>query len=414
MWCWFPDMCAKLSRPSTYICIVIVLLALTCTGAMAETSIKPSLGAHLTYDDNIIFTRYKPVSDWIYEILPAVEIDYQDERNSVNLLASGQGQHFNTESDLDTFDVDVNLIAKRQQTERLKYSITGRYTRDTTLDQTLLETGQLLRRENRQLYSVLPEVEWMINERSSVSVSLPWVKVNYDWVGNVDYDTLYFYLTYSYLLPDGKTKLFARPDIGRMNYDTGDYRTADFMCGLEHDFSQRLYARILGGFNYTDAKTDIVVLDRIIWNGEDYEFITKKKTRKDHYWGWVAEGEIRWLWDKGYLKATFTRRVSASGYGQPVINMYFTPAFSWRITERLTGRVAGGISQVKSQNLTYDQNYWTYSARPSLTYRLTRFVDIGIYYIYQYLDDHEYSNNRDRNRIIFRVDIRDFNLHLNF
>ena len=410
-------MSAKLTGMAYFIFFAAISCSfLTTSRVMARVTIKPSLGAGVTYDDNIIFSHYKPVSDWIYEILPAIEINYDDQRNMVDLLTKGQGQHFNTESELDTFNVDVNLMARRQETERLSYSIAGRYTRDTTLDQMLIEEGQFLRRENRQLYSINPEVEWMINERSSISASLPWVKVNYDREGSVDYDTLYFYLTYSYLLPDQKTKLFVRPDIGRMNYDTGDYKTADFMCGLEHDFTERLYAKILGGFNYTDSNTDILVVDRIIWYSPyDYEIITRKKNQNKHYWGWVAEAELKWRWNRGSLTANFNRRVTASGYGEPVIRTFFTPAVNWRITERLRGRLAGGISEVKSHNLTWDQHYWTYSARPSLMYRLTRYIDIGVHYTYQYLDDFERdNNNRDRNRVMFRIDIRDFNLHLDF
>jgi len=171
-----------------------------------------------------------------------------------------------------------------------------------------------------------------------------------------------------------------------------------------------------GLFNYSESKTDMTVVDHIIWYGpDDYDIITSKKSKNENYWGWVAEGELKWRWDRGSLDATFTRRVTASGYGQPVMRSYFTPAANWRITERLRGRVAGGISEVKSKNLTWDQHYWTYSARPSLTYRLTRYIDIGIHYTYQYLQDKEHSNNnRDRNRVMFRIDIRDFNLHLDY
>lgn len=406
----------RIKAVTCYLCIAILVFFLTGSRVMARVIIKPSLGASVTYDDNIVFTHYKPVSDWIYEIHPAVEIDYEDPKNTVNLITTGQGQHYNTENELDTFDVDVNLRAERQHTERLNFAITGRYARDTTLDQTLLEAGQFLRRENRQLYTVSPEVTWMINEKSSISASLPWVKVNYDRESSVDYDTLYFYLTYSYLLPDQKTRLFIRPDIGRMNYDTGDYRTADFMCGLERDFTERLYARVLGGFNYTDSDTDIKVVDHIIMLPDgSYYYTLKDKKQNKHYWGWVAEAELKWRLDRGNIDATFTRRVSASGYGEPVISTYFTPSVSWRFTERLRGRVSGGISEIKSHNLTYDQHYWTYAARPSLVYRLTRYIDAGIHYTYQYIDDHEHdNNNRDRNRVIFRLDIRDFNLHLTY
>ncbi len=383
------------------------------------TTIRPSLGTRLTYDDNIIFTKRKPVDDWIYEILPGLDIKYQDARNTVDLKTNGQGQHYNTENDLDTFDVDVNLSARRQQTERLAFSFTGRFADDTTLDQTLTETGQLVRRQDRLVYAVSPEVEWKLTERSTISASLPWYKVDYDWGkyhhGSVDYDTLYFYINYSYLFSDQKTRLFIRPDIGKMNFDTGDYRSADLMFGLERNFTERLYAKALGGVNYTDAKTDIVVVDEIIWTGTDYLFHTRTETQNDHYWGWVAEAQLKWLFDRGDIDADFKRRVTPSSYGEPVVSSYLTTVFNWRLTERLRSRIRGAISHIKSQNLTYDQDYYTYSVFPTLTYRLTRYIDVGIQYSYQYIDDNEHdNNNRDRNRVMFRIDIKDFNLHLNF
>ncbi len=403
---------------TTSILLCILILLIPCTSTAGSTSIRPFLGAHITYDDNIVFSK-KSASDWIYEILPAIDIKYQDERNIVDFVTKGQGQHYDTEDQLDTFDVDLNLFAKRQQTERLGLSITGHFAKDTTLDQTLNDTGLLMWRQDRLVYAVNPEVEWKLNERSTISASLPWYKVDYDWgkyqAGNIDFYTLYLYLTYTYQW-DEKTSLFIRPDIGKMNFDTGDYRTADLMFGISRDFTERLFGKIYTGVNYTDSKTDIYVYDWVYIPGLGYApYNGHKKTKNDHYWGWVAEAGLKWQLDRGQLSADFTRRVDSSGYGEPVMRTYFVSAASWKITERLTGRLRGGISHIKSHNLTYDQNYYTYSVFPSLMYRVTRYIDAGIQYSYQYIDDNEHdSNNRDRNRIMFRVEIKDFNLHLNF
>lgn len=382
----------------------VAVLFFYAADSCAENRISAYLDSAVTYDDNIVFSYIDPQDDIIYEIFPGVDMQYRDDRNDLHLKASGHGQHYNTENDLDTFDVKLKLSADRQQTERLHLSLDGKYVRDTTLDEQFLETGQLLFRQARQQYSLSPEMQWNLNEKSFLSLSFPWVKTDYDGTGNVNSDTFFAYLTYATLLPDEKTRIFIQPDAGIMNFDTGDYRLFDCMLGVERDISERLYVKIMAGVNYTESKSQ----ETFIVIPSDQHFVVKTTDRQDEYWGWVADAQLAWSWKTGRVKGNFSRRVSSSGYGVPVMNTRFSPSLSWRITERLTSRFYAGISKVESDSYYYSYDYYSYSAAPALIYRITPRISVALKYMYDYLDDLEGERSRDRNRIMVKLNFMDF------
>lgn len=376
----------------------------TACDLYAESRIRADIDAGVMYDDNIVFSHFNPLDDIIYEIFPGIDMQYRNDRNDLHMKASGHGQHYNSQNNLDTFNVDLKLSADRQQTERLHLSLNGEYVRDTTLDEQFLETGQLLFRQDRQRYSLNPEMKWNLNEKSFLAVSLPWVKTDYEGTGNVDSDMFFAYLTYAALLADEKTRIFVQPDAGIMNFDTGDYRLFDCLFGLERNISERLYAKIMAGFNYTESKSQEISIPV----PSDLYSILETTNRKDTYWGWVAEAQLAWSWKTGTIKADFSRRVSSGGYGVPVMNTRFSPSLSWHITDRLTSRLYAGIAKVQSDSYQYSYDYYSYSAAPALTYRITPRISVTLKYMYDYLDDLEGDRSRNRNRIMLKLNFMDF------
>jgi hypothetical protein len=376
--------------------------------SMAIQELIPRLSLDLTYDDNILFSRRSPQRDWIYEVRPSLSWRYRTERDILDVMAGLHGQKYNTEHDLDTLDQDYRLYASREVFFGTTISLNARYILDTTLDEEFTEEGLLLSRQERHVYSLEPAVQWQATERSTWAFSAPVYHVNYEGDKNQDYSTEYLTLSYSYLLDDEKTSLFAQPSVGFIDFEYGDTKVYEMMFGVGREFTERLFAKLMAGLSYTRSHIDerfepIGPFSIKVQDEEDYS-----KT------GWVGAGELKWDWDRGQWNMNFVRRVSASGYGETLIRDRLTTEASWRITERIHFKGRLSIGQVKSQSdktlrsYYYDyDDYVTYDVSPAIVYQLTERIDVQAYYRYSLIDYKEVSDTRHRNRFFIRLDYRD-------
>jgi len=354
---------------------------------MAIQELIPKLSLDITYDDNINFSSKEPRRDWIYEVRPSLSWRYRTERDTLDVMAGLRGLKYDTEHDLDTLDQDYRLYASREVLLGTIVSLSGRYTLDTTLDDEFTEEGLLLDREDRTVYSVEPAVRWQATERSTWSLSFPIYHVHYGGDKNVDYNYEYLILNYSYLLDDEKTSLLAQPSVGFIDFEHGNTQVYEMMFGVGHEFTERLFAKLMAGLSYTRSHND----------EEDYS-----KT------GWVGVGELKWDWERGQWNINLVRRVSASGYGETLIKDRLTTGVSWRITERMRfkGRLSAGKVKSQDDKAYSDKDYITYDISPAIVYRLSERIDVGAYYRYSLIDEKEESD-RNRNRFFIRLDYRD-------
>jgi len=380
----------------------VVCLTIFCAVSYGYQELIPELRLQSTYDDNIIFSYHKPVSDWIFEAFPSLKWRYVTERNLLEIKAGLRGQRYASEDDLNTIDQDYRINAKAALSERLDFGLTGRLALDTTQEDEFTEEGLLLYRRDRVLYSAQPEIKWAATEKTNLSLSFPIYHVNYDGSENVDYNSEYAVFTVEHLLDDNKTTIFLRPSIGTANFENGNSLFYDFMAGVGRNFSERLYISLMFGVNHTYSNLRVWKVRPLF--GNVFTFIREKESFSDT--GFISDGSLTWKWERGSLKANFGRRVSASGYGEPVTRDRLTTGLSWTLTQRMRFKVSASITRTQSESSYVDRDELSYYLRPAIFYRLTEHIDVGLSYRYNRIENRDSSDSADRNRVMFFIYFR--------
>ncbi len=387
--------------------LFVALSAMWPAETMASHEWGSRVSAQLIYDDNLNFSCNNEKRDWIYDVRPSLFWKYYTERDLFDVAAALHGQRYDTERGLDTLDQDYRINASRDILWNTTLSLNARYTLDTTLDDEFEEEGVVLDRNDRIAYSMTPAIEWRATERSNWSLSAPVYHVNYEGDENTDYNTAYLVLNYSLLLDDEKTSVFAQANAGTIDYENGNARTCQIMLGAGRAFTERLFAKLMGGMSYTRSHRDEIWMPIF----DNYQ-IRVQEEETSHNTGWVGEAEIKWKWDRGHWDMRLGRTVSASGYGEMLIRDRLTLGTSYSITERT--RFAGrfSITSSESEGDETDRDELTYGINPGIIYRLSERIDLGAYYRYSFLDDKDTSDTATRNRFLIRLDCKNLRFGL--
>jgi opacity protein-like surface antigen len=383
--------------------LLLALLFLLCArSGTAGQEVIPRMALDLTYDDNLLFSESSPREDWLCEARPALFWRYHTERDLVEINAQARGKKYAKETDLDTLDHNYRLYATTRAGLRTDLSLDAKYLVDTTLDEEFTEEGILLARRDRKAYAITPGAGWQATERSKWTLSLPFYHVNYEGNENVDYETLYAVLTYSYLLQDQRTSIFLQPTIGKADFqgnDTiagGDTKSYEVMAGVGRQFTERLYGRIMAGASHTKSRTEYKGNYALLYGDEE-------KTDKT---GWVGMAELRWVWDRGDWSLNLLRNVSASGYGETLTRTRLTSSASLRLTERLRLTASVGVGSVESLDDARGRDYMSYDFSPGIVYQVSEWIDAQLSYRYSSIDDKETQDTAERNQVMMRIDIR--------
>ena len=381
-------------------CFIMVLLATTvlCLTAAeaAEETWSPRISLQWKYDDNINFSSRNKVRDWIYEVRPELTWRRRTERDDLRFTARLLGQKYDTESELDTLDQDYRLEVSSQLWPTLRLSFDGSYRKDTTLDSELREEGILLFREDRKVYRMEPSVRWQATERSAWEMSIPFHQENYGGqYDDYDYKSTGTYLEYSRMLADNRTYIFVQPGFSYADFETGDTRTYQMMCGVDRAFSGRLTLRASGGVSFSRIKED---------------------TKTSIETGFVASVEAHGKLERGNWRARYIRDVYPGGVGTTVLRDRVTLKGMYRLSERMRFTGQTSFTDVSSQGdggdggdgyygrYEYSADYWTFSIRPGLVYRLAEHANLGIYYHHSFVDYQENDQSYRRNMFWIRLD----------
>lgn len=377
-------------------CFIMVLLAVAvCLTAAeaAEDTWNPTISLQWKYDDNINFSSRNKVRDWIYEICPELRWQRRTERDDLRFTGSLLRQKYNTKSELDTLDQDYRLKASSQVRPTLRLSFDGHYRKDTTLDSELMEEGIKLFREKRKTYKMNPSMQWQMTERSAWQISLPFHQENYGGqYGVYDYKSTGISIEYDRMLADNRTYIFAQPVFSYDDFQIVNTHTYEMMCGVDRAFSERLILRASGGVYFSRIRED-----------------RKNSTET----GLVASVEARGKLERGRWRARYLRDVYPSGIGRTVLRNRLTFKGTYRLSPRLRLTAQTSFTGVSSQgdghnrnyrHYDYSEDYWTFSIRPGLIYRLTEHANLGIYYHHRFMDNQENDRRSRRNVFWIRLD----------
>ena len=161
------------------------LLLLSQPAQAAEWLIEPTTSLRSGYNDNIRLDTLPENSVWETAITPAVRFGVAKEDRglfgkasaSVRRFSGGSGRNSSSELDREDYHFDTNAY---YETELNRFSGLVNYTRDSTLDSELDQTGQAISsRATRNRFTLGPQWTGTLNEKTLLDLSYNYTTVSY-------------------------------------------------------------------------------------------------------------------------------------------------------------------------------------------------------------------------------------------
>jgi len=379
------------------------ILFLWCATAWGyDLTLIPSLKLRGEYDDNVTFSRKVEEDDFIGTASPALTFGYRSELVRFDSTLGADFKGYMDESDLNTTTRRCNMNGSYQITER--YSLSGNfsYTKDTTLESELEETGLVVGREDRKRLTGGGGITYRLDEVSNLGMEFYRSSTRYEGQDYVDYRSNTAIIYYNHTLNDQRDTITVQSMYSNTRSDVSKIRNYGLSFGLAHAFTERLRFDGYVGIRYT--KSDYRMMRS--WISIDpatgflvYYFSSQKE--KDNDVGGTAnisltgQGEIS-SWLVGY-----SRDLTYSSYGESIETQRLYGKASRKLTPRMEMGIAGSFYMTESQGNIRDEESRYYEITPSLEYRITEDHSLRLAYNYSRDYDKRLVSDRtaERNRI---------------
>ena len=363
----------------------------------AQRIITTSIAVREMYDDNIYLWAGVKRDDFVTTIRPSATLDIKMETTDIKGGMSLNILQYADETELNTVEQTYTVGAHFLTSERLSIGLDGRYTRDTTLETELTETGVGLIRSIRQNYSFSPSIMYALSEKDSLSLSPFYMCSNYESPSYSDYWVSGVNLNYERLLKGKRLSLIGQAGYNHIKFKStryligGRYNNYQLYGGINYLFSETLKMSLLLGIRYTDSK----MKSRGYIGPYSFIILYEEKTI-----GWVADVNLSKTYQRGILMLGARRQILPSGLGDQLETNRLYIHFINNFTERLRGEVDASYYQGKGE-VTIG-TYHTWHIIPTLRYYLTK--DINLELNYSHIS-YKYGNfHSDRNTILLGME----------
>jgi hypothetical protein len=315
----------------------------------AQWSVEPTVSARSGYNDNIRLTTADHDSVWEADITPAVKFGVSKENQGlfgnadVSIRRFYGGSDANSSSLLDREDYHFK-VNSYTRTERNDFGGNINFTRDSTLDSELTQTGQVIPNRATRMSTVLnPSWTRLINEKTRMELEYQFNRVEYsDEVGqsnlvNYDFNTISASLLYQFTpLTQGTLSTSFNRYLPETNLNSDTYT---IQVGLTRQHSETLSTSWLAGWRET--KSDTLVSSFTCPFGGTYPLcnfgIVQTETNEDKVKnnGSVYAASITKTLEKGSLSASLSRIATPSGEGQLLDTTRVALTGEHRFTETL-------------------------------------------------------------------------------
>jgi hypothetical protein len=387
-------------RPLLPVSWLVVLLCsfAWCAAHAADWSLVPQVDLGAKYDSNINFNYIAKESDYIFNVSPALDVNYESEVTKITGRLALEGLAYIRNPNLDTINQYYSFSGKRQVAPRLALAFTGGYILDTTLNEELIASGFIMNRTRRQALQAAPGLTFNLTERALLQLGYGYFQAIYQDPDYINYYSQSVSLGLKYLLKNAKTTVTGTV-LGRYtDYPAiaNTYRNIGAYLGVEHKFSEDWTLALLGGANFNWFTSQTAVLDF----GNNVAFIrlrqfTDKSFTVSPYFNISA---LR-RWTKTNLTCGYSVDQSPSASG--TINQFHSgyAGISRNFTERLTGGVQGGLYYSLSTSPGSDYNNLILYVSPNLSYKLTEKISMNSSYTYGWRDDLVGERTTSRNQV---------------
>jgi hypothetical protein len=292
---------------------------------------------------------------------------------------------FSEEKDLDYENYHLALNGGYRLSQRLNLSGDVLYTKDTTLDSELEETGRIVERDNREWYRGGGALAYALNEVSNIDLEYQYQSTEYESDNRVDRVTHRFRLPYSRWFNDRLDQLTLRPSYTKSKTENNrDIEYYNLSVGWMHIFSKTLRMNNFVGYGYT-VSTENGDRDRVSTGNADLSItqtaeIFSFRIGLRSYINLDAEGDLREV-DRRYCTVR-----------------------KW-LTERVSARLDASV-YINRPIDTYDSaDSVYYDIKPQLSWELTENFSLNTFYRYSLEEDRAISKNQDSTRNIIEANL---------
>ena len=349
-----------------------------------EIYIQPSINITTKYDDNIRlvtddrFERLDGFDTSAYGVITraSARVGVRSDRYDIALDNQVVINRYSSDFDLDSEDVFVNFTSNFNATEKNILSLSGNYSRDTTLTSELNddETGTGLVQDNttREQWSVSPNWTYLLSETQFLQANYNHTDVSYE---KSDINTFFDYTIDRIALSYSKQWLPVLRNfvnVSVMSFEVPDIRreTTEYSidAGVEYQISPTWFASLTIGSRFN--KTDITFDQPTIRNGV---LTTEKVKISDNVQGMIFSFNIDKQFERSNAGINYSRTTNAQGDGRLQLLDRFDANFNHRFTHNLNFSLTGGISVSSNSGSEDEGNDRTnYRIRPAISWLFER------------------------------------------
>ncbi len=381
-------------------CLVLLLLLVgggaAADGQAFDFTLNPSLRFRAEYDDNIDFDNRDAKSDWIGILIPACEFAWQGPRFDLKSSAEVEIRRYDDYSSHDDEYQRYRLQNSYQLTERLRLRGGAGFTRDSTLDSELEETGVVDRFYRRDRYTLTGGFDYQLTERLESGFDYTYGNTDYDTPTDNDYDTNALTGRFTYSLAGHRDQVLLEPGYYHYSSDRSTVDNYSLSLGWVHLFSETLTLNCYLGVRYTDTEYEWYQPQFYFDPGSGqlfWRFIKHDESESDI--GGVSNISLRVRTETGGYEISYSRELSYTSDGSPIDTNRFSLTISRHLSQRLycgfdtnlyVSKSADNFSKDRRFSIYEDTTY--YVLHPHLSWRIIP--------DWQLRFDYSYARNRDK------------------
>jgi len=358
-------------------CVLLLCPLFSSQSQAAEVTLTPSVGLRVEYDDNIDFDHNDlKRDDFVSTISPGLRLDYKTERTYLGATAKVNVLRYADYTDENTENQYYGLNVSHQLLEKLGIRANAGFSRDTTQDTYLDETGLVTKKSTVYHYSGGAGLSYTLNEVSGLDLNYSHSETDYTSKYDEDTSNDSVGLTYRRTFLEGRYTLTVSPYYGRYDSDTSTVDNYGLSLGLTHRFWEVLTLNATAGARYSETKYHL----------SQYHL----EDDTDSNWNWTANISATRNWETASVTVGYARDMYYNSDGEPVNVDRFTASANRKFTEKFGANVNGSLYFTKSDNSdnkANEEDSRYYQISPSLYYNFTK--DYKLEAGYTYANDYD-------------------------
>jgi len=382
------------------ICLVALVFVFPDAGGADEFKIVPSIAVTEEYNDNIFFDDRGEIDDWITTISPGLNLINRTEQLDLNISARGDSIKYGQNDDLNNFDQYYTGDLIYRITSQMTVSGNVGYSVESRSDRDIETTGLVQTTDKRKTYNGGLGVDYVLSEKSAVSLLYEYERNDYDDPESVDDKFHNSNLGFSHDLSEFFPRTVGQINFGYSYYDSSDTKIDDYYgtVGFSWEITEVFNLLVGLGGRYTRSEVLVDTVDPL------NPFITQTSKEKDDEWGGVGQVDLSYGGEVTSARLSAQKGISpAKGLNGTTDRTSFLFNISRRFAEKFSVSLSGEYFLNKAdagELATEDIDESTISIRPGLSYEIIDDLVLELSYTYTKVRDRE-ERSRTRRNLVF-------------